>query len=72
MQEGFQEYYETVMPYLILLLKSENEESSRMLVSKAMECITMVGMAVGKEKFREDALQVITRSSCLQFDEVAH
>lgn len=59
MQEGFQEYYETVMPYLILLLKSENEESSRMLVSKAMECITMVGMAVGKEKFREDALQVV-------------
>jgi len=29
-----------------------------MLRAKAMECISLVGMAVGKEKFRDDAKQV--------------
>jgi hypothetical protein len=29
-----------------------------MLRAKSMECISLVGMAVGKEKFRDDAKQV--------------
>ena len=35
------------------------DKSNRMLRAKAMECISLVGMAVGKEKFRDDAKQVI-------------
>ena len=58
-------YYETVIPYLILLLKSETETSDRMLFAYSMECITMVGMAVGKEKFKDDAQQVIINSARL-------
>ena len=34
------------------------DKSNRMLRAKAMECISLVGMAVGKEKFRDDAKQV--------------
>lgn len=35
-----------------------NDKANRMLRAKAMECISMVGMAVGKEKFGDDAKQV--------------
>ena len=34
------------------------DKSNRMLRAKSMECISLVGMAVGKEKFRADAKQV--------------
>lgn len=47
------------MPYLKAILMNANDKSNRMLRAKAMECISLVGMAVGKEKFREDAKQVI-------------
>lgn len=30
-----------------------------LLRAKALECISLVGMAVGKERFREDAHQVM-------------
>jgi hypothetical protein len=35
------------------------DKSSRMLRAKSMECISLVGMAVGKQKFRDDAKQVM-------------
>ena len=34
------------------------DKAKRMLRAKSMECISLVGMAVGKEKFRDDAKQV--------------
>lgn len=57
-QEQFQKYYDAVMPYLKAILVNANDKSNRMLRAKAMECISLVGMAVGKEKFRDDAKQV--------------
>ncbi|KAE8684056.1 ARM repeat superfamily protein isoform 2 [Hibiscus syriacus] len=58
-QEQFQKYYDAVMPYLKAILVNANDKSNRMLRAKAMECISLVGMAVGKEKFRDDAKQVM-------------
>lgn len=46
------------MPYLKAILVNANDKANRMLRAKAMECISLVGMAVGKEKFRDDAKQV--------------
>lgn len=46
------------MPYLKAILVNANDKSNRMLRAKSMECISLVGMAVGKEKFRDDAKQV--------------
>lgn len=57
-QEHFQKYYDAVMPYLKTILVNANDKSNRMLRAKAMECISLVGMAVGKDKFRDDAKQV--------------
>lgn len=47
------------MPYLKAILVNATDKSNRMLRAKSMECISLVGMAVGKEKFRDDAKQVI-------------
>ncbi|XP_028790376.1 importin-5 [Neltuma alba] len=65
-QEQFQKYYDAVMPYLKAILMNANDKSNRMLRAKAMECISLVGMAVGKEKFREDAKQVMDILMTLQ------
>lgn len=57
-QDLFKKYYDAVMPYLKTILVNATDKSNRMLRAKAMECISLVGMAVGKEIFREDAKQV--------------
>ncbi|KAL9233007.1 hypothetical protein vseg_008053 [Gypsophila vaccaria] len=58
-QELFQKYYDVVMPYLKAILVNATDKVNRMLRAKSMECISLVGMAVGKEKFRDDAKQVM-------------
>ncbi|KAL5058955.1 hypothetical protein RYX36_030559 [Vicia faba] len=65
-QEKFQKYYDAVTPYLKAILLNANDKSNRMLRAKAMECISLVGMAVGKEKFRDDAKQVMDVLMSLQ------
>ncbi|KAI3697013.1 hypothetical protein L6452_29707 [Arctium lappa] len=65
-QGHFQKYYDAVMPYLKAILVNANDKANRMLRAKAMECISLVGMAVGKEKFRDDAKQVMEVLMSLQ------
>ncbi|XP_076938844.1 uncharacterized protein LOC143607196 isoform X1 [Bidens hawaiensis] len=70
-QEYFQKYYDAVMPYLTAILVNANDKANRMLRAKAMECISLVGMAVGKEKFRNDAKQVMEVLMSLQGSQMA-
>ncbi|KAF3322060.1 importin-5 isoform X2 [Carex littledalei] len=65
-QEQFQKYYDAVMPYLKAILINATDKSNRMLRAKSMECISLVGMAVGKDKFRDDAKQVMDVLMSLQ------
>ncbi|KAG1347591.1 hypothetical protein COCNU_06G014200 [Cocos nucifera] len=65
-QEQFQKYYDAVMPYLKAIFMNATDKSKRMVRAKSMECISLVGMAVGKEKFREDAKQVMEVLMTLQ------
>nr|GEU75259.1 importin-5-like [Tanacetum cinerariifolium] len=58
-QAHFQKYYDAVMPYLKAILMNATDKANRMLRAKSMECISLVGMAVGKDKFRNDAKQVM-------------
>ncbi|MBA0873311.1 hypothetical protein Goshw_000661 [Gossypium schwendimanii] len=69
-QEHFQKYYDAVMPYLKALLVNATDKSNRMLRAKSMECISIVGMAVGKEKFRDDAKQVMEVLMSLQVSQM--
>ncbi|PPR99750.1 hypothetical protein GOBAR_AA20920 [Gossypium barbadense] len=65
-QEHFQKYYDGVMPYLKAILVNATDKSNCMLRAKSMECISLVGMAFGKEKFRDDAKQVMEVLMSLQ------
>lgn len=47
------------MPYLKSILLHATDKTHRMLRAKSMECISLVGMAVGKDKFRADAKEVM-------------
>ncbi|KAJ6944729.1 importin-5 isoform X1 [Populus alba x Populus x berolinensis] len=69
-QEHFQKYYDAVMPYLKTILVNANDKANRMLRAKSMECISLVGMAVGKEKFRDDAKQVMDVLLSLQVSQM--
>lgn len=65
-QEQFERYYDVVMPYLKAILMNARDKELRMLRAKSMECISLVGMAVGKAKFRDDAKQVMDVLVALQ------
>ncbi|TYH93399.1 hypothetical protein ES332_A13G251100v1 [Gossypium tomentosum] len=54
------------MPYLKAILVNATDKSNCMLRAKSMECISLVGMAFGKEKFRDDAKQVMEVLMSLQ------
>ncbi|PNY08560.1 importin-5-like protein [Trifolium pratense] len=69
-QEHFQKYYDAVIPYLKAILVNATDKSNRMLRAKSMECISLVGMAVGKEKFRADAKQVMEVLMSLQVSQM--
>ncbi|PNH09582.1 Importin-5 [Tetrabaena socialis] len=59
LRELFNKYYDTVMPLLMHILTSANLKEHRLMRAKALECISLVGMAVGRDKFRADARSVL-------------
>eukprot|EP00898_Chlorokybus_atmophyticus_P005983 jgi/Chlat1/6386/Chrsp44S05759 len=58
-QAQFRAYYDAVMPFLVNILVHATDKAHRMLRAKSLECISLVGMAVGKDKFRDDAKRVM-------------
>ncbi|KAH7315386.1 hypothetical protein KP509_21G047300 [Ceratopteris richardii] len=71
-QMNFQVYYDAVMPYLKAILMNATDKSDRMLRAKSMECISLIGMAVGKEMFGQDAKQVMDVLMSLQGTQLEH
>ena len=65
-QESFVKYYDTVLPYLKSILVNANGKEYRMLRAKAVECISLVGMAVGRARFAADAREVMDMLMRLQ------
>ena len=47
---GFQKPFYRFMPHLKYLFKNAVSPDYRMLRGKTMECISLIGLAVGKEK----------------------
>lgn len=58
-QDAFQKYYDGVMPLLRNILLSATDKKYQMLRAKALECVSLVGMAVGRECFRKDAKDIL-------------
>jgi hypothetical protein len=54
------------MPLLRHVLGAASDRSHALLRAKALECISLVGMAVGREQFRQDAHAVMQLMQTLQ------
>ncbi|XP_059278722.1 uncharacterized protein LOC132032929 isoform X1 [Lycium ferocissimum] len=65
-KEHFLKFYDFVMPYLKTVLVNANDKYNQELRSRALQCISYVGLAVGKEKFRDDIEQVMEMLKSLQ------
>ncbi|KAH0727959.1 hypothetical protein KY285_003650 [Solanum tuberosum] len=64
--EHFKNFYDFVMPDLKSILINANDKSNYKLRSIALQCISNVGLAVGKEKFRDDLEKVMEVLKSLQ------
>ncbi|KAF2751651.1 ARM repeat-containing protein [Sporormia fimetaria CBS 119925] len=58
-EAAFSKYYGTLMPLLFNVLREEQSKEYRLLRAKAMECATLIALAVGKERMGEDALALV-------------
>ena len=54
------------MPLLRHVLGAANDKTHALLRAKCLECISLVGMAVGRDTFREDAHAVMQFMQSLQ------
>ncbi|EOO01565.1 putative importin subunit beta-3 protein [Phaeoacremonium minimum UCRPA7] len=58
-EDAFRKYYNTLMPLLVGVLQRENEKEFRLLRAKAMECATLIALAVGRETLGNDAMTLV-------------
>lgn len=58
-EEKFLHFYDRFMPNLKYIMQNALSSDYRMLRGKTIECISLIGLAVGKEKFLPDANEVM-------------
>ncbi|CAG9771200.1 unnamed protein product [Ceutorhynchus assimilis] len=58
-ENEFVAYYDRLMPCLKYIIENANKEEYKLLRGKTIECVTLIGVAVGPEKFSADATQVM-------------
>ncbi|KAG7467002.1 hypothetical protein MATL_G00148650 [Megalops atlanticus] len=58
-EEKFVPYYDLFMPSLKHVVENAVQKELRLLRGKTIECISLIGLAVGKEKFMPDASAVM-------------
>jgi hypothetical protein len=58
-EDKFESYYEKFMPKLKYLFINATTPELRLLRGKTIECISLIGLAVGKEKFLADCQDVM-------------
>ncbi|KAK6802341.1 hypothetical protein RDI58_000121 [Solanum bulbocastanum] len=64
--EHFKNFYNFVMPDLKSILVNANDKSNHKLRSIALQCTSNVGLAIGKEKFRDDLEKIMEVLKSLQ------
>jgi hypothetical protein len=60
LQKDFTEYYDQVMPMLKHFVLNATGEKENRLRGKAFECMSLLGIAVGKDKFKADAQEALS------------
>ena len=58
-ETAFIRYYDTLMPLLFNVLREEQSKEYRLLRAKAMECATLIALAVGKDKMGSQAIDLV-------------
>jgi len=58
-EAAFAKYYDTLMPLLFNVLNEEQSKEYRLLRAKAMECATLIALAVGKDRMGQDAISLV-------------
>jgi hypothetical protein len=58
-EEHFVPYYEQFMPSLKYLMANATSKEHRLLRGKTIECVSFIGLAVGKTKFMQDASEIL-------------
>merc|ERR1719262_1860818 len=58
-EQDFAKYYDTVMPMLKQFVLTATGEKESRLRGKAFECMSLLGIAVGKERFFGDAREAM-------------
>lgn len=57
--DQFITYYDRFIPTLKYIMQNANGDEYRMLRGKTIECISLIGLAVGREKFMPDAQEIM-------------
>jgi hypothetical protein len=65
-ESAFGNYYSTLMPLLFNVLREEQSKEYRLLRAKAMECATLIALAVGKERMGGDSLALVQLLGSIQ------
>jgi HEAT repeat protein len=65
-EAAFSKYYGTLMPLLFSVLQQESTKELRLLRAKAMECATLIALAVGKERLGGDAMTLVQLLASIQ------
>ncbi|KAK9504651.1 hypothetical protein O3M35_010937 [Rhynocoris fuscipes] len=58
-EEQFMVYYDRLMPCLKYIIQNANTPELKMLRGKTIECVSLIGLAVGREKFMRDATEIM-------------
>ncbi|VBB81386.1 Putative importin beta-3 subunit [Podospora comata] len=65
-EQAFARYYDTLMPMLVSVLQRENDKEYRLLRAKAMECATLIALAVGQQRLGNDATMLVQLLGSIQ------
>ncbi|KZF24570.1 importin beta-3 subunit [Xylona heveae TC161] len=65
-ETAFSKYYDTLMPLLFNVLREEQSKEYRLLRAKAMECATLIALAVGEQKMGQDAIALLQVLAAIQ------
>ncbi|XP_011878216.1 PREDICTED: importin-5 [Vollenhovia emeryi] len=58
-EEQFVTYYDRLMPCLKYIIQNASQQEHKILRGKTIECVSLIGLAVGSEKFIVDASEVM-------------
>lgn len=58
-EENFIDYYGRFIPCLMYIIENANSPELRLLRGKTIECVSLIGLAVGADKFMGDASKMM-------------